>query len=122
MALTWSVQTPCFIAFSGFEALISAELEGLDAQNSSLEAIFGPNVPKTRVLRPSMILLFNLLKSRVSKPVVFKPLWGSKALISAELEAWMLRTRVWEAIFGPYLPKTRVLKLPMILVFAMALN
>ena len=43
---------------------------GLYAQNSSLEATFGPNVPKTRVLRPSMILIFNLPAAWVSKPLV----------------------------------------------------
>ena len=47
-----------------------------------------------------MILLFNLLKSLGVETPCFQALWGLEALISAELEAWMLRTRVWRPFLG----------------------
>ena len=71
--------------FSCLEGHFSNGIGGLDAQNSSLQAIFGLNVSKTRVLRPSMILVFNLLSAWVSKPLVFKHFWAWRPLF---LQNW----------------------------------
>ena len=84
MALTWSVETPCFIAFSGFEALISAELEAC--------------VLKTRVWRP-------FLGQMCLKPAFWGHLWSwSLTCLQLGCRNPLFCSAFW--LWGPYFCRT----------------